>query len=226
VPVAGGGEAQAAAAAWNRYGGLLAELCESTDLPPAAAVGVLCVESSGRGMADTGRMIIRFENHVFWDRWGKAHPDAFRRHYTFDAAKRWTGHKYRAGPADPWKALHGVGQAAEWEAFTLARGLDAEAAYESISMGAAQIMGFNHAAIGYDSAEEMFARFSADERYHVLGLFDFVKGAGRTSPMLEALRRGEYEQFATRYNGTGQAAAYGARIRSAAAAFERLAPAR
>jgi hypothetical protein len=217
------GTAQTAARAWNRYGGMLAPLCDATGLAPAAAVGVLCVESSGQGMTDAGRLIIRFEHHVFWDRWGKHHPDAFGAHFAFDRTKRWTGHKYRLRATDPWKPAH-VGQGTEWEAFSLARTLHEPAALQSISMGAPQIMGFNHAAIGYDSARAMFDRFAADERYHILGLFDFVKGGARTSRMLEALRRREFEQFATHYNGNGQAAVYGARIRAAADAFERIAP--
>jgi len=92
-------------------------------------------------------------------------------------------------------------------------------------MGASQIMGFNHGILGYDSVRAMFDHFTADERYHVLGLFDFVKGPAATSRMLEALRREEYEQFATYYNGNGQAAVYGARIRGVVSAFEKIAPA-
>lgn len=216
---------QMAAKAWNRYGGVLAPLCATTDISSAAAVGVLCVESSGQGMTDAGRLIIRFENHVFWDRWGKSHEADFRAHFTFDPAKRWTKQKYRSSAADAWKTSHGErGQSAEWEAFGIARALDESAAMQSISMGAPQIMGFNHAAIGYDSAREMFDRFSTDERYHILGLFDFVKGGGATSRMLEALRREQYEQFATYYNGNGQASEYGSRIRAAATAFATIAP--
>src|SRR5687768_5304825 len=45
-----GGAARTAADAWNRYGGMLAPLCDTTNITPAAAVGVLCVESSGRGI--------------------------------------------------------------------------------------------------------------------------------------------------------------------------------
>lgn len=226
IATAGPGETtQAAARAWNRYGDLLAQLCETTDVSLPAAIGVLCVESSGQGMSAAGRLIIRFENHIFWTRWGKGRPDAFRECFAFDPSKRWTGHKYRASATEPWRTGH-RDQDSEWDAFTIARTLHEPAALQSISMGASQIMGFNHAAIGYDSAREMFQRFSADERFHILGLFDFIKGGGRTSPMLEALRRGEYEQFATHYNGNGQAAAYGARIRTAATAFERIAPPR
>ena len=214
---------QTAAKTWNRYGGVLGPLCHSTSITPAAAVGVICVESSGQGMTDSGRLIIRFENHVFWDQWGKRHEAEFRAHFSYDSAKRWTKHRYRLSPTDEWKTSHGVGQVTEWEAFGIARGLDEDAAMQSISMGAPQIMGFNHAAIGYDSARAMFDHFVADERYHILGLFDFVKGGGKTSRMLEALRRGQYDQFATYYNGNGQAAAYGAKIRAAASAYSSVA---
>ena len=43
----------------------------------------------------------------------------------------------------------------------------------------------------------------ADECFHVLGFFYFVKGPGKTSAMLEALRRRDYERFATGCNGAG-----------------------
>ncbi len=215
--------ARRAAETWNRYGGMLGPLCDSVAVTPAAAVAVLCVESSGQGFIGN-RMVIRFENHVFWDQWGKREPDTYNAHFTHDKTKRWTGHKYRASASAPWTAGH-TGQDAEWDAFTIARRLNEPAAMRSISMGASQIMGFNHGVLGYDSARDMFDHFSADERYHVLGLFDFVKGPAPTSRMLEALRRREFEQFATYYNGNGQAAEYGARIRGVVSAFEKVAPA-
>ncbi len=217
-----GGATKQAAATWNRFGGLLGPLCAATGIPVAAAVGVLCVESGGQGFVG-GRLIIRFENHVFFERWGKAHPDVFRRHFTFDATKRWTGHRFRARESDPWLVQHD-GQEREWQAFTIARGLDESAAMRSISMGAPQIMGYHHGTIGYESARAMFDKFGADDRYHILALFDFIKGPGRTSPMLEALRGADYVRFATHYNGNGQAAEYGARIQSAATAFGKVAP--
>lgn len=41
-------------------------------------------------------------------------------------------------------------------------------------MGLPQIMGFNHQRIVYANVQEMFNAFQADERNHVLGLFDFI----------------------------------------------------
>lgn len=204
---------------WNTQGGLLGVLSEIVEVEPAAAVAVLCVESSGRGFGDDGRMIIRFENHVFWDKWGKEHTDGFNGHFRFNASKRWLGHQFCEATGGAWGDCH-RSQADEWRVFGFARGLDEACAIRSISMGGPQIMGFNHALIGYGSPREMFDNFQADLRWQVLGLFDFVKGSGTTSEMLEALRRRRFDDFATRYNGPGQAAEYGSRIQKFYDAFQ------
>ncbi len=92
----------------------------------------------------------------------------------------------------------------------------------SISMGAPQIVGFNHARIGYDSVRGMFAAFQRDIRYQILGLFDFLKGPGMSSPMIVALQHRQFGDFAARYNGPGQAARYGDLIESHYEIFGRL----
>jgi hypothetical protein len=76
-------------------------------------------------------------------------------------------------------------------------------------------MGFNFSKIGYESVSEMFENFSTDIRYHILGFFDFVKGTGESSPMIIALQRKRFEDFATYYNGSGLAAEYGGLIEEA-----------
>jgi N-acetylmuramidase/Bacterial SH3 domain len=205
------GSRLAAAQTWNRYGGLVLPLCDNTGVEPAAAIAVLLVESSGSGFKD-GRLVIRFENHVFRRQLGDADAAVFDLHFRYDPARPWQGHQFRADEGSAWVPCH-TSQAREWEVFEAARALASAAALRSISMGLPQIMGFNAARIGYESPQEMFDRFSADERYHVLGLFDFIVGPGTTSAMLEDLRRGRFEQFATHYNGPGQASKYGARLR-------------
>jgi hypothetical protein len=211
------------ARAWNRYGGLLRPLSQAIAIPPAAAAAVLVVESGGQGFID-GRMVIRFENHIFYDHWGKSNPKTFARHFAYNASKRWTGHTFRSDPQAQFASFHGK-QAGEWRVFQFARGLNESAAMRSISMGSPQIMGFNHAAIGYGSVQEMFDRFQSDERFQILGMFDFIKGAGSTSSMIQALQRGHFDQFATRYNGPGQASVYGSRIREHFEALRAMAPA-
>jgi hypothetical protein len=204
-----------AAQTWNRYGGLLVPLCELTAVERAAAVAVLLTESSGSGFRN-GRMIIRFENHVFERQWGDA-DGRFAAHFRYDPSRKWTRHEFREGNG-PWQPCH-TSQDTEWRVFELARTLNEPAALRSISMGAPQIMGFNASRIGYDSAKEMFDKFVADERYHLLGMFDFVAGPGSTSPMLEALQQGRYEAFASHYNGLGKAAQYAERLRAYHDAF-------
>jgi hypothetical protein len=209
------------AGTWNTQGGLLGVLSEVVQVDPAAAIAVLCVESSGRGYAEDGRMIIRFENHVFWDKWGKTNADNFNGHFRFNKAKSWMGHQFCATAGGAWGDCH-KNQAGEWQVFGFARALDEPSAIRAISMGGPQIMGFNHHAIGYESPRAMFDNFQADLRYQILGLFDFVKGSGTTSPLLEALRRQRFEDFALRYNGPGQVVEYGGRIRSFCEAFQGL----
>lgn len=205
---------------WNGKGGLLGVLSDVVSVADAASVAVLIVESSGSGFGNDGRLKIRFENHVFWLRWGRDHPDVFDRHFRFDPSRRWQGHRFRVDEQADWEEFHDRGQTGEWRAFEHARALDEHAALCSISMGASQVMGFNHHMIGYGSPLSMFDRFREHERFHILGLFDFIKGAGSTSPMLEALRRRQFTEFATHYNGNGQAAMYGASIREYFTLFE------
>lgn len=205
-----------AADVWNRYGRLLEALSGEIGIEPGIAVAVVCVESGGKGFSRDNRMIIRFENHWFWKLWGKDHSDVFSRHFRFDRRSTWRGHVFRASTRDPWERFHGV-QAREWRALQLARGLNNDAALQSISMGAPQIMGFNFARIGYSSVQEMFDNFSRDIRYHFLGMFDFFDEA-----MIAALQRKSFVEFARRYNGPGQAARYGALIASYHRAFETL----
>jgi hypothetical protein len=198
---------------WNSHGGLLGTLSDVIGVEVAAAVAVLCVESSGRGFGPDGRMIIRFENHVFWRQWGKKNAAMFDAHFRFHPEKRWAHHQFREKKGGRWVRFHG-NQGQEWRVFDFARALNEPAAMRSISMGGPQIMGFNHARIGYDSVREMFHAFQADIRYQILGLFDFLKGPGTSSPMVVALQRKNFEDFAARYNGPGQAAKYGDLVES------------
>lgn len=212
---------QLMAATWNRYGGLLAVLSNELKIDPATAAAVLAIEAGGQAFGADGRMIIRFENHIFFDEWGKQNPAAFAQHFSFDAGQPWQGHLWRPSPAAPWQEFHG-NQAAEWQVLTLACSLDDTGAKRSISMGAPQIMGFNCAAIGYDTVQAMFDAFSAGEQAQLIGFFDFVRGASGDGPAVQVLQSQDFTAFATQYNGSGQAAAYAARMADAYNALQRL----
>lgn len=215
------GSQKMAARIWNGQGGLLEILCGIIEIDPACAVAVLCVESGGAGFDGSGRMIIRFENHVFWNHWGKNNPETFNEHFAFNQQKKWLGHKFRPDAGGGWLDFHS-GQNGEWQVFEFARTLSENAAMNAISMGGPQVMGFNSAAIGYSTVQEMFGNFSRDLRYQTLGLFDFLRGAGSTSKMIEALQARDYTRFASYYNGSGQAPVYGAKIEGFVSAFRSL----
>ncbi len=200
---------------WNRCGRLLAVLADELHIAPALAAAVAAVESGGYAFATDGRLIIRFENHLFLHHWGRAHRELFDQHFAFDAQTPWQGHRWRPSPDGEWQTQHqalqdlDANQQAEWKTFLFAATLDAHAARLSISMGAPQILGSNHAVIGYESVEQMFDAFAAGERAQFVALFDFVKASPER---VAALQRQDYLTFAALYNGPGQSALYAALI--------------
>ena len=197
---------------YNKYGNLLKALSEYLGIDLASAIAVIAVESGGKGF-DEGKVLIRFENHLFYKYWGKENEKVFFEHFTFNNDKRWLGHKFRKNKRDDWQTFHGD-QDKEHEVLKFARKLDKNAAYMSISMGLAQILGSNSKIIGYESAEDMYDNFSKDIRYHILGLFDFL------SPrMVKYLKNNEFVNFAAYYNGKGQARRYGKWIQDHYEAF-------
>lgn len=201
---------------YNKHGTFLEEQSRALGIPVEAAAAVLYVESGGRGFSSTGKMIIRFENHIFYKYWGKDHPEEFWKHFTFDKGKSWTGHKFRIDESSPWQSFHGS-QSREWQAFELARGMAESEAIMSISMGAPQIMGFNYKAIGYSSLQEMFESFSKGIGPQLQGLFDFIK---RSGPSVKALKAHDWVKFATYYTGPGQAEAHASRLEAPAKAYQ------
>ena len=146
------------------------EIAAQRGIPAAVALAVFDIESSGAGFAKDGKMIIRYEPHIF---------------------------KKYAGVDVP--ASRG-GQAAEWANFAKASALDPEAAIKAISMGIAQIMGFNYKMVGFDSPQAMFNALSSSEASQILAFFGFIKSA----KLEDAARTGQWTYFANHYNGAGQ----------------------
>lgn len=209
---------------WNKYGGLLAALAAQLRIDPGAAVAVLAIESGGRGFAADGRMIIRFENHLFYRQWGVNHRDTFDRHFKFNPEKNWLEHQWRQFTNQPFRDFHGT-QDGEWRVFSFARSLDDTAAKLSISMGGPQIVGFNYTTLGFESVHQMYDAFSANERNQIVGFFNFVQGPSRDSRRVLALQAGDFTTFASMYNGPGQAARYGSLMQGLFDVFQRLKPA-
>jgi murein DD-endopeptidase MepM/ murein hydrolase activator NlpD len=209
---------------WNAYGGLLERLGGMLNIPVDGIVAAITAESGGNAFGPDGRMIIRFENHIFWRYWGEKNPDMFNRHFQMDTSSpknSWKGHKFRLNPESPWGDFHGS-QKAEWDVFNFARGLDETAAMSSISMGAPQIMGFNFKRLGYESVQRMFEYFARSAHAQILAMFDFVKGPNSSSPAITALQTRDYLTFASIYNGPGNAQTYQDIIQRYSDAFNRI----
>lgn len=52
---------------YNTKGKFIDDEAKSMGVHPEDLAGVMKVESSGNGFDNNGRMIIRFENHIFYD---------------------------------------------------------------------------------------------------------------------------------------------------------------
>ncbi len=200
---------------WNRIGGLLERLHRITGIAPAAALALWMVECGGLPFK-RGRPVLRFENHMFFKRWGKDHEALFDQHFQFGgrgaiAGLGWEQHKFRLKAQDAWRRFHGD-QSTEYQVFELAARLAArEAACLSASFGGPQIMGFNHALTGYENASAMFQAFGRAERWQVLAFFDFC----RVKELGAVIAARDWHGFARVYNGPGNAEVYAARIAAA-----------
>ena len=218
---AGSGQQKLMAQIYNRYGGLLNALSKEMGIDTAAAIAVLCVESGGSGFAASGKILIRFENHMFYNWWGKNNKEEFDKYFVFNATQSWTGHKFRTSEDDDFQVLHEkpATQATEWEVLDFARTLDDSAALYSISMGAPQVMGSNFKMIGYDNVQDMFDNFNKDMFYHICALFDFC----RTADLVKHMKSKDFIAFARGYNGPGQPTHYGGLIKAYHDAFVSIA---
>ncbi|MGH3914659.1 MAG: N-acetylmuramidase domain-containing protein [Pseudonocardiaceae bacterium] len=187
---------------YNTKGQYLAQRAQELEIPSARAAGIMRVESGGETFSDiTDKPLIRFEAHVFLRTWGEANLTVFNQHYDFDrrAGHNHEQHRLRTDPGAPWISYHEQRQQGEWAALTVAESLAGrEIAYQSISSGAGQIIGFNHTKMGYPTAVAMFEAFARSERAQVGSIFEFI---ARTPGLAAAVRAGDYEKLVKSYNG-------------------------
>lgn len=137
------------------------------------------VEARGRPFDESGRPSTLFERHIF-----RRLTEGMHDKTDPDLSKSKPG---GYGPAR--------GQYARLERAAI---LNEEAALQSASWGRFQVMGHNFKAAGFASASEMVAAMSEAEVEHLKAFVNFVKADPK---MLDALKKGEWAQFARRYNG-------------------------
>lgn len=208
-----GGTLGALARTYNRVGGLIDALAGVTGIETEAVLAVWYVESSGAAFI-AGQAILRFENHKFYKYWGRSNTAAFDRHFQFGGrngilGKGHQNHRVSFAGDGSWEGFHGS-QSKEYRVFALATNLGGdEAASLSASYGGPQIMGFNHRSCGYPNANALRLAFNANERWQVLGFFDFCEA----NDLLRLIRGHRWQAFSDTYNGDG--ATHGQRMAAA-----------
>jgi RHS repeat-associated protein len=181
----------------KKFGYIINEQANELGVDPNLLAAVILVESGGSGFVN-GNLKIRFENHAFLNATNK-----YKELFTYE----WRSHRFRTSTNSKWKKVHTGKQNDEYVAFEFAASLNKNAAYESISMGLGQIMGYNHNAAGYSSAKEMYEDFGKGHGQQIKGMITFFKNY-RNGSTLRALQHGDLKTFVTQYNGTGQVDAY------------------
>jgi len=172
--------------------GIWLEMAEliGCDVPTIKAV--FEVEAAGKFYDSKGRPIRRFEPH----------------HYP---REHWGELGFNPGNTAPWRASFKLRTSTRRQMFDIAQRIDAEKAAWASSWGAPQIMGFNCALAGYDTALDMVDAFeqSADEQ--IRAFVNFCISADLDTH----LRSQDWYSFARGYNGSGQARRYAGLIETA-----------
>lgn len=167
-------------------------------VPIAAIKAVADVESSGTTHWPDGQVPILFEAAHF---------------------SRFTGHIYDESHPNIssrfWnKALY-IGGPAEYDRLDQAEALNKDAALQSASWGAFQVMGFNWKSLGYASVEAFVEAIQTDA-----GQLDSFVRYIQTNHLEPVLRNQDWRAFAAGYNGAGAVEEYAGKIKTA---YERYA---
>ena len=146
------------------------------------------VETRGEAFLNDGRPKVLFERHIFYRKlkvmgYSQEELKQLTRTYPDIVNPKPGGYK---------------GGAEEYVKLNKALRISNEAAYESISMGRFQIMGFHYERCGFKSAKEMFDSANKHEREHLNMLVKFIES---DKQMLKDLRSRNFHGFAYAYNG-------------------------
>jgi len=149
------------------------------------------VESKESGFLPSGRVVILFERHKFYQ--------ALKVKLSKDKLNY-----YATTQSDIVNISAGgyLGLEREWDRLNRAKAIDPEAALESASWGLGQVMGFNAKLIGYNTVFQMVDEFTTSEKNQVEGMLKFC----RATPVLyKALKAKDFPTIARYYNGPNYA---------------------
>ena len=172
---------------------------DAYSVPVPSVKTVMIVEATGEGYLRDGRPKILFEAHHFHARTGgvftATHPTVSQPDW--EHAKRYY-----------------VGNEGEYDRLRLARSLNENAALESASWGAGQVMGFNWRSLNFPSVQDFVAAMQTKA-----GQMDAMMRYCKVNNLLGHMRRFPDPQacrdFARGYNGTGAVDVYGPKLEEA-----------
>lgn len=105
-----------------------------------------------------------------------------------------------------WNQALYIGGQGEYERLHRAMQLNREAALQSASWGAAQIMGFNYKLAGFNTIDAFVNAMKSGSRAHLMAFVNFVKNSGLTQALRQITTyHSSAVPFARGYNGTGYA---------------------
>lgn len=163
-------EIQAAATALSSPG----SPCEVASIRAVAQV-----ETKGAAFDSQGRPTILFERHLFSrltdGQWDDTHPEI----------------------SDPTSGGYNDG-GTQYERLDQAQHLNSDAAIQSASWGAFQILGMNYKQAGFESAQDFVKAMQTDIHAHLKAFVAFVKN---DKVLLSAIQQKDWTKFALRYNG-------------------------
>ncbi len=169
----------------------IARMASLYGLDVASVLAVAEVESGGRsGFQKTGLLTALFEAHIFYRELKKAglDPDALIVKYPTLISLTWNRSLYKGGDAENSR---------------LAEALNVhECAWNCASFGMFQIMGFNHQACGFNTAQEFVDYLKMGQEAHVETFLKFISSDSRK---INALKNKDWATFARLYNGPAYA---------------------
>lgn len=175
----------------------------------AAVMAVNLVESTGSGFVDH-RPAILFERHQMRRQLLKHGMSAA------EVAKLADTHHQIINS----KAGGYIGGAGEYRKLQHAQRIHHDAALESCSWGAFQIMGYHWEMMGYASVQDFVAQMHSGEGAHLAALVRFIKA---DTGLHKALKSRKWADFAKRYNGPAYAQnLYDVKMARAYAQFKEL----
>lgn len=183
----------------------LAEVADNLNADINFVKAISEVESSGNGFLPDGRPKILFERHYMYRHLNKLGL---------------TPNEYQAIVPNIVNRKYGgyVGGKGAYLRLEIAKSIDLESAYRSISTGAYQIMGAHYKRLGFGSAEEMYRYLSVSTENQIKVFEKFIETDER---LLKSVQEKDFRTFARIYNGPKHKS-YDKKIRNAYDKFKSL----